>query len=77
MIAPSRAARLEAEVLDSFVQDFEAVNGPWRPTSDTSPSMLFLASTDFFQTGADESRPLRYVAYFDPYRSPCYNPFSG
>jgi hypothetical protein len=68
--------QLEPDVIDSFVRDFEAAHGPWLPTSDASPFMRFLASTDFFQTGADESRPPRYVAFYDPYRSPCYNPFA-
>ena len=36
----------------------------------------FLLSTDFFRHGGDESRALRYVAYFDPYRSPCANPLA-
>ena len=34
----------------------------------------FLMSTDFFQNDADESRYVRYVAYYDPYVTPCYNP---
>ena len=34
----------------------------------------FLMSTDFFQNAADESRPLRFVALYDPYVTPCYNP---
>ncbi len=37
-------------------------------------AMRFLMSTDFFQNGADESRSLRWVAYYNPYVSPCYNP---
>lgn len=37
----------------------------------------FLMSTDFFQNGADEKRAVKYVAYFDPYMSPCYSPFSA
>ncbi len=34
----------------------------------------YLLSTDFFPNGADESRPLDYVEFYDPYISPCYNP---
>lgn len=33
----------------------------------------FLMSTDFFPA-CDESEPLRFVAYYDPYVSVCYNP---
>ena len=38
------------------------------------PVRLFLLSTDFFAHGVDESRPLRFVQLYDPYRAPCYNP---
>ena len=34
----------------------------------------FLLSTDFFQHSANESRLVKYVSYYDPYVSPCYNP---
>lgn len=37
--------------------------------------MNYLSSTDFFMNGADESRPVRFVALYDPYVSPCFNPF--
>ena len=36
----------------------------------------FLMSTDFFPNGARESRPLRYVMLYHPYRTPCYNPLA-
>jgi hypothetical protein len=35
----------------------------------------YLLSSDFFATGADESRIVRYVGYFDPMRA-CGNPFA-
>ena len=31
-------------------------------------------STDFFQNGQDQARALAFVAYYDPYLTPCYNP---
>ena len=34
----------------------------------------FLLSTDFFQNGMREDRPLQYVTFYFPYKSPCYNP---
>lgn len=34
----------------------------------------FLMSTDFFLKDADTTRPLSYVAYYDPYITPCWNP---
>jgi hypothetical protein len=36
---------------------------------------LFLLSSNFFTTGADESRVVRYVALYDPMRA-CGNPFA-
>ena len=62
----------------AFVEDYERVHGPY-PTN-KQPGMTeykrFLLSTDFFQNGADESRPLRYVRIFDAYASPCYQPLA-
>jgi hypothetical protein len=31
----------------------------------------FLLGTDFFTSGADESRPIHYIGYPDPYLRPC------
>jgi hypothetical protein len=36
---------------------------------------LYLLSSSFFIDGADESRVVRYVGYFDP-THPCQNPFA-
>lgn len=36
----------------------------------------FLMSTDFFWNKADESKPVKYLAYYDPYRRICSNPFA-
>lgn len=63
-------------VLDAFAADLLRNQGPWSSETSPRPYTRFLASTDFFQTGADESRPLRYVTYYDPYVSTCYNPFA-
>lgn len=37
---------------------------------------LYLLSTDFFANGMDETRTIKYVAYYNPYLRPCMNPFS-
>ncbi len=65
------------QVIDAFAKDLRRNQGPWNPETSPRPFTRFLASTDFFQNGADETRPLRYVTYYDPYVSTCYNPFGG
>jgi hypothetical protein len=36
----------------------------------------FLMSSDFFRNGADESKPVRYLALYQPRRAGCTNPFA-
>ncbi len=36
----------------------------------------FLFSTNFFREGADETKPVKYLSYYDPYKMPCQNPFA-
>ena len=36
----------------------------------------FLLSTDFFIHGADESRNLKYLSFYEPQLAPCRNPFA-
>jgi len=36
---------------------------------------MYLLSSDFFQNHADESRTVRYLAYYD-LLIPCQNPFA-
>lgn len=36
----------------------------------------FLMSSDFFKNGADESRPVRYLALYEPPTVGCTNPFA-
>jgi hypothetical protein len=38
---------------------------------------LFLLSTDFFQNKMDPKRPIHYVKIYNPYFTPCSNPFSN
>ena len=66
---------IEPRVIEAFARDLTRHQGPWNPKTSPAPFTRFLASTDFFQNGADESRTLHYVAYYDPYVSSCYNPF--
>jgi hypothetical protein len=36
----------------------------------------FLLSTDFFQNKGDEARRIRYVSFYHPYVTYCYNPLT-
>lgn len=38
-------------------------------------SQAFLLSSDFFLKGANEQQPVQYLGLYDPYRTPCRNPF--
>ena len=58
-----------------WVNRHEAARGPWRRDKVRNKELqTFLLSTDFFPA-ADESKPLKFVTYYDPYLSVCYNPF--
>ena len=68
---------IDDPVITEFAMDLERHQGSWNPETSPRPYTRFLASTDFFQNGADESRPLVYVAFYDPYANSCYNPFGS
>ena len=68
--------QLPETTIDAFIADHVA-NGKRVPKRSGALSDLrktFMLSTDFFLKDGDESRPLAYVAYFDPYITPCWNP---
>ncbi|MBW2293445.1 MAG: hypothetical protein JRG89_02590 [Deltaproteobacteria bacterium] len=68
---------IDDQLIETFARDLSRHQGRWNPDTSPRPYTRFLASTDFFQNGADEARPLRYVAFYDPYVTPCYNPFAS
>lgn len=37
----------------------------------------YLLSTDFFRNRMDEQKPLKYLGLYNPYKTPCANPFSN
>jgi hypothetical protein len=49
----------------------------WPKEFDEAVVTAFLLSSDFFQNGADETRTVRYLAYYDPYKYACGNPFAS
>lgn len=60
----------------AFVAAHEALHGRERRGGWTDPEipLTYLASTDYFRPGADADGTVRFVAYYDPYASPCWNP---
>ena len=61
--------------LERFAEEYVRWYPPGtKPTAGPNLVARYLLSTDFFPGGADESRPLEYVEFYDPYVSPCYNP---
>jgi hypothetical protein len=69
----------EAEIADELLEvtnpyKWFGQGTPFRRLDDNIVSR-YLLSTDFFQNGADETRAVRYVAFYDPYVTPCRNPF--
>jgi hypothetical protein len=57
-----------------WVNAYERNEKPWSGKRVARKDLQnFLLSTDLFPAG-DEQQPLRFVAYYDPYISVCYNP---
>ena len=66
--------------LHRFLEDYEKHVGPVKLSNPTANRVLFskfLLSTDYYRNGADPKKPVHYVAFFDPYVSPCWNPFAS
>ena len=59
-------------VATQFVLDYARHYGPVEDAGRFFAT--FLLSTDFFENGQDESRPLQYVALYGPMLNPCLNP---
>ena len=65
---------LPQTTIAKWVNLYEQHRKPWTGKKVSRKELQnFLLSTDFFPAG-DESKPLRFVAYYDPYISVCYNP---
>lgn len=64
--------------LQRFVRDYEKHFGPLNFYSVRTNGRLFstfLLSSDYYRNGADPEKVVHYVAFYDPYVSPCWNPF--
>ncbi|NNF07231.1 MAG: hypothetical protein HKN21_10765 [Candidatus Eisenbacteria bacterium] len=69
---------IDPEGLEQFLIDYEEALGPIQDgvaSRDELPFTRFLESTDFFLQGQDESKPVKYLALYDPYANPCFYPF--
>jgi hypothetical protein len=74
-----RYLRCEEAVFERFLDDFEAhFPALVRHAGSSRVDVFgrFLLSTDFFAHG-DPARPLRYVTFYHPYVTPCYNPLAA
>jgi hypothetical protein len=69
---------LDGEGVRAFFTDYERYRSNFRHRSPLLPDVYttYLMSTDFFQRGGDESRLVRYVLFYDPELTPCYNPLA-
>lgn len=66
---------LDEESLARYARDYLRYLAP-PDLAGTDLYTRFLLSNDFFQNGADESRPMHYVTLYDPYVTACRNPFA-
>jgi hypothetical protein len=66
---------ISGEDLDRFAAEFGRKYGEVSGLTLPGLNTVFLLSTDFFQNGADDSRPTRFVRLYDP-QSGCPNPFA-
>ena len=69
---------LDAGGVRQFVADYERFRPNFRRRSPLPPDVYttYLMSTDFFQGDADDSRPVRYVLFYDPELTRCHNPLA-
>jgi hypothetical protein len=67
--------KLDAEGLAAFSRDLVTYRdaGELRTAAFLGLRERFLLSTSFFDDGADEAKVVEYVAFHDPYITPCSN----
>lgn len=72
--------QLGDDVLLRFIHDHGEAGATFELDAEARASgddaRRLLLSTDFFQTGARVDRAPAYARYYDPYRSPCYDPLA-
>jgi len=70
-----RYLELDEDSLARYARDYLHHLGPPSLAGNDLYSR-FLLSSDFFQSGADESSTVHYVAFYDPYVTACRNPLA-
>ncbi len=70
---------LDSGGVDQYFADYQRFRGTLSRRAPLPREVFthYLLSTDFFRYGADESRRVRYVGFYDPYITPCNNPLVG
>ena len=69
---------LDEAGVEQFFADYARLQGALSSRRPLSSDVYtrYLMSTDFFRHGADESRTVRYVGFYDPDNTPCGNPLA-
>ncbi len=64
---------LDADGLAAFARDLVAYRDAGELRTSPGLGERFLLSSSFFDDGADEAKVVEYVAFHDPYLTPCSN----
>jgi hypothetical protein len=69
---------LEPAGVEQYFADFRRYRPAFSRRLPLAPDVYtdYLLSTDFFRQGADESRRVHYVGFYDPSVTPCNNPLA-
>jgi hypothetical protein len=70
--------RLDPAGIEEYFADYLRYGDGFSRHSPLPPEVYtrYLLSTDFFRNGADESRLVTYIGFYDPALTPCNNPFA-
>ena len=72
----AREFALEAPMAEERLSDPDRWSGARIEGLEARICESFLMSSDFFRNGADESKPVRYLALYQPPTRGCTNPFA-
>jgi hypothetical protein len=78
LTAQTQGLKIDPADIAKYVDEhFKFAGSPYYNRYATEEKILvnFMLSTDFFFNGSDETKPIKYLGYNDPYLRPCYDPF--